>query len=178
MTKGLSGDGVVAECILGVDPGIGTTGWAVITANSVGWRLVEYGCIRPRRDGAVGERLYDIFRGIADLCRRFTPREVALEESFYGKNVKAALTIGQARAAVLLAAVEAGVPVFEYPARVVKQAVTGRGQAAKSQVGYMVQNILGLRDALTPEHAADAAAIALCHLLRRSIVAPLRAGAR
>ena len=153
--------------IVGVDPGITVTGWAVVAGEREPYRLVGGGCIRPRREGPVGERLHDIFCGIAGLCGDFAPRGIALEGSFYGKNVKAALTIGQARAAVFLAAAEAGVPVFEYPARVVKQAITGHGQAAKSQVGYMVQNLLGLREPLKLEDTADAAAIALCHLLRQ-----------
>jgi len=159
-----------AKRILGVDPGIGTTGWAVLSDEDGHFGLVGHGCIRPQRNGAIGERLREIFRGVADLCRQFTPEEVALEESFYGKNVRVALTIGQARAAVLLAAVETGVPVFEYAARVVKQAITGQGQAAKSQVAFMVQNMLGLPEVLTPEDSSDAAAIALCHLMRRNTV--------
>ena len=165
---------VEKKYILGVDPGIGTTGWAVILEEAGRFQLVDSGYIRPRRSGAIGDRLHDIFDGIGKLCREFTPHEVALEESFYGKNVKVALTIGQARAAVLLAAVEADVPVFEYPARVVKQAVTGRGQAAKEQVGFMVQNLLGLPAPLTPEDTADAAAIGLCHLMRRKVAAVMR----
>ena len=126
----------------------------------------------------MGDRLHDIFRGISELCRNFAPREIALEESFYGKNVKAALTIGQARAAVFLAGAEAGVPVFEYPARVVKQAITGHGQAAKRQVGYMAQHLLGLREPLQPEDVSDAAAIALCHLLRQGSTARILEAAR
>jgi len=157
--------------ILGIDPGIAITGWAVISGRPDQCRLVDCGCIRPRRKGPMAERLHDIFGGVIELCRRFEPGEVALEESFYGKNVKSALTIGQARAAVQLAAVEAGAPVFEYPARVVKQAVTGRGQAVKFQVGFMVRELLGLPEPLAPEDVSDAAAIALCHLLRRNYTA-------
>lgn len=163
-----------SKCFLGVDPGIGTTGWAVIMEDAGGFTLVDSGCIRPRRTGAIGDRLHDILDGITNICRKFTPHEVALEESFYGKNVKVALTIGQARAAVLLAAVDMGVPVFEYPARVVKQAVTGRGQAAKEQVGFMVQNLLRLTAPLTPEDTADAGAIALCHVMRRETVVAIK----
>jgi len=160
--------------VLGVDPGIGTTGWAVVSQTGDKFCLVAAGKIDPRRAAPIGERLYEVFSGIRALCREHAPREIALEESFYGKNVKSALVIGQARAAVLLAAVEAGAPVFEYPARLVKQAVTGRGQAAKGQVGFMIQNMLGLRDPLTPEDVADAAAIALCHMMRRDVAAVLR----
>jgi crossover junction endodeoxyribonuclease RuvC len=167
----VSGEG---QRILGVDPGIGTTGWAMVVENSGRFRLAGSGCIRPRRAVTVGERLHDIQAGIVKVCRKFDPQEISLEESFYGKNVKVALTIGQARAAVLLAAVEAGIPVFEYSARLVKQAVTGRGQAVKQQVGFMVQNLLRLPAPLTPVDTADAAAIAICHLLRRKSPAAIR----
>jgi crossover junction endodeoxyribonuclease RuvC len=163
-----------ATTVLGIDPGIGTTGWAVVGEAGGKFSLIASGCIRPRRTGPVGERLHEIFNGVASLCGEFSPGEAALEESFYGKNVKSALVIGQARAAVLLAAVETGVPIFEYPARLVKQAVTGQGQAAKGQVGFMVRNLLGLREPLVPEDASDAAALALCHLMRRTTAAALR----
>lgn len=159
------------QSILGIDPGIAITGWAMISGRPDQCRLVDCGCIRPRRNGITAERLHDIFQGVIELCRRFEPGEVALEESFYGKNVKSALTIGQVRAAVQLAAIESGTPVFEYPARVVKQAITGRGQAAKSQVGFMIRQMLGLSEPLAPEDVSDAAAIALCHLLRRNYMA-------
>lgn len=163
-----------ATSVLGVDPGIGTTGWAMVVQTGDGFGLAASGSIGPRRTGPIGERLYEVFSGITAICREHAPGEIALEESFYGKNVKSALIIGQARAAVLLAAVEAGIPVFEYPARLVKQAVTGRGQAAKGQVGFMIQNLLGLRGPLTPEDTADAAAIALCHMMRRDMAVALR----
>ncbi len=155
------------KTILGVDPGIGTTGWAVVVEGPTDTQLLSHGCIRPPRKEPTAQRLHRIFAGIGGLCGDFSPGVIALEASFYGKNVKSALVIGQVRAAVMLAAAEAKIPIYEYPARLVKQAVTGQGQAGKSQVGYMVKNLLSLAEPITPEDAADAAAIALCHILRR-----------
>ncbi len=155
--------------VLGVDPGIVCTGWAIVGAVDGGYTLLDAGCLKPRKSQEMDRRLQLLFSGIRNICRDGNPQEIALEESFYGKNVKVALTIGQARAAVLIAAAEMDIPITEYPARIVKQAICGGGQAAKEQISYMVRALLNLTEPLTPQDTADAAAIALCHLMRRRI---------
>jgi len=110
-------------------------------------------------------RLRTIFDGVAGLIAEHTPDAVALEESFVGVDARTALSVGQARGAVLVAAAHAGLPCAEYAPAAVKNAVCGYGRAEKSQVQRMVKAILGLAELPTPDHAADALAVAICHAL-------------
>jgi len=110
-------------------------------------------------------RLKTIFDGVTELIREHTPDAVALEESFVGADARIALSVGQARGAVLVAAASAGVECAEYAPTRVKQAVCGYGRADKEQVGKMVKAILGLEAVPAPNHAADALAVAICHAL-------------
>jgi crossover junction endodeoxyribonuclease RuvC len=110
-------------------------------------------------------RLLTIFTGVQELIAAHEPDAVALEESFVGADARTALSVGQARGAVLVAASLAGVECAEYPPATVKQAVCGYGRAEKAQVQRMVQAILGLKAAPSPSHAADALAVAICHAL-------------
>src|SRR5204863_6874308 len=113
----------------------------------------------------VEARLLVIFSGVQDLIAQHAPDAVALEESYGGADARIALSVGQARGAVLVAAASAGVPCAEYPPASVKQAVCGYGRADKGQVQRMVKAILGLAEPPTPHHAADALAVAICHAL-------------
>jgi len=113
----------------------------------------------------VEARLLVIFSGVQDLIAQHAPDAVALEESYVGADARIALSVGQARGAVLVAAASAGVPCAEYPPASVKQAVCGYGRADKGQVQRMVKAILGLAEPPTPHHAADALAVAICHAL-------------
>jgi crossover junction endodeoxyribonuclease RuvC len=110
-------------------------------------------------------RLKTIYDGVAELVAEHTPDAVALEESYVGADARIALSVGQARGAVLVAAANAGVACCEYAPARVKQAVCGYGRADKAQVQRMVKMILGLPDIPTPNHAADALAVAICHAL-------------
>ena len=112
-----------------------------------------------------------IFDGVADLAARHGPDVVALEESFVGADARTALSVGQARGAVLVASARAGVACAEYPPARVKQAVCGYGRADKQQVQRMVRAILGLEQVPTPHHAADALAVAICHALAPPLLA-------
>jgi crossover junction endodeoxyribonuclease RuvC len=124
----------------------------------------------------VDRRLLTIFEGVSDLINRHAPDAVALEESYVGADARIALSVGQARGAVLVAASSAGVPCVEYAPAAVKQAVCGYGRAEKGQVQRMVKAILGLAEPPTPHHAADALAVAICHALapRRLLAAAAR----
>jgi crossover junction endodeoxyribonuclease RuvC len=116
----------------------------------------------------LSERLKSIFIRISDLLDSDSPAEVAIEEGFYGKNVKVALSLGQARGAALLACSLNGVPIYEYSPREVKQAVVGRGAASKEQVNYMIKQLLSLRESPSPLDVSDALAVAYCHVLKKA----------
>ena len=147
--------------ILGIDPGSRATGFGVIEVEGNRLRYVASGCIRPE-PGAHPQRLRTIFRGITEVIERYSPQESAIEEVFLGKSVSSALKLGQARGSAMVACVEHDLPLAEYPARTVKQSVTGSGSADKLQVQHMVRALLGLQGKLQSD-AADALAIAICH---------------
>lgn len=147
--------------ILGIDPGSRITGYGVI--NQVGGKseYVASGCIRIKGDH-LPDRLLQVFDGVRELIRLYVPQQMAIEQVFMARNADSALKLGQARGAAIVAGVSEGLPVSEYAARAVKQALVGKGSADKVQVQHMVRSILGLPG--TPQaDAADALAIALCH---------------
>ena len=149
---------------MGIDCGSRVAGVGVIESDGQGCRLLYYGAIRPPRSLAFSERLAHIHRAVAELVRRYHPQSIALEQIFQAHNVKTALQLSQVRGVVQLAAASAGIPVCEYSALTVKNSVVGYGQAEKHQVQRMVQRLLGLAAVPEPEDAADALAVALCHL--------------
>ncbi len=160
--------------ILGIDPGTATTGFGVVTEDEAGEaRLVRCGVILTEPDTPMPERLRAIHQQAAALIREHAPDALAVEALFFGRNVTTALTVGQARGVVLLAAAQAGLPVYEYKPAEVKQALVGYGGADKRQMQEMVRMLLGLDEVPHPDDAADAVAVAVCHLhsarLRRMV---------
>ncbi|MCL2324386.1 MAG: crossover junction endodeoxyribonuclease RuvC [Actinomycetia bacterium] len=149
--------------ILGVDPGLLHTGWGVIEARGSQMRALSYGCIDTRSGEDLGRRLQAINAGISEVIERYRPEAVAIEDVFFGVDAKAAFSVGEARAAVILAAASAGLSPVHYPPRQVKQVVVGGGGAEKQQVAYMVRLQLGLDHEPRPDHCSDALAIALTH---------------
>lgn len=147
--------------ILGIDPGSRITGFGVIDSDGRQSVHVASGCIRVP-ELALPLRLEVIYNGVRELMAEHQPGAVAVEQVFMHRNADSALKLGQARSAAICATFSHGVPVFEYAARLVKQAVVGTGGADKTQVSHMVAVLLNHRAALTPD-AADALAIALCH---------------
>ncbi len=147
--------------ILGIDPGSRRTGFGVIDIRGGREVHVAHGCLNVR-GRTLGERLKGIFVGMREVIAGYRPEEAAVEAVFVHRYPEAALKLGQARGAALCAVALAGLPIYEYPPSSVKQAVAGRGQAAKGQVQYMVGVLLGLPRDL-PADAADALAVALCH---------------
>ncbi len=147
--------------ILGIDPGSRITGYGLIRQVGNKVHYIDSGCIRVA-DLEMPERLGVIFNSLQQIIELNQPDEVAIEQVFMGKNADSALKLGQARGAAMVAAVNAKRPVAEYSAKQVKQAVVGKGAAAKSQVQQMVQYLLLLSD-VPQEDAADALAIAICH---------------
>jgi len=151
--------------ILGIDPSLRGTGWGVIN-QSHPKKIITYGVIHNPAALSTSQCLLEINRKLSEVITTYRPHEVAIEGIFYAQNIRTALTMGQARGAALLAVASAGLEVFEYAPRRVKQSVVGRGAAAKSQVGFMVRALLGLQETPEPD-AADALAIALTHLNSR-----------
>jgi crossover junction endodeoxyribonuclease RuvC len=151
--------------VLGIDPGTAACGFGIIHESHGRLRLVHHGWLRTAAGERPERRLKTIYDAVLGLAADFEPAAIAVEESFVGADARTALSVGQARGAVLVAAAVAGIPCAEYAPARVKQAVCGYGRAEKSQVQRMVQTILGLRAAPTPSHAADALAVAICHAL-------------
>jgi len=148
--------------ILGIDPGSRVTGYGVVELTPRGPAYLASGCIRPA-GGTFIERLGDIYYGVASLIAEHGPDQVAIEEVFLATNPASALKLGQARGVAVAAAVGAGLPVAEYAARRIKQAVVGTGSATKPQVQHMVRVLLKLSGNPAGD-AADALAIAICHV--------------
>jgi crossover junction endodeoxyribonuclease RuvC len=150
--------------VLGIDPGLANTGYGVVARR--GGRLValDGGCIQTPAALAPERRLAAIHARVGDLLDEHDPQSVALEELYFGANARSAFAVGQARGVVMLAAGQRGVPCSGYTPQQVKGAVCGTGRAAKDQVGRMVQALLALTEPPSPDHAADALAVAICHL--------------
>lgn len=163
------------RCVLGVDPGLQATGWGVLGEDQ-GHFTATCGVVRPRRGDTTAERLRAIAEGLLDVIDRFHPENVAVERPFLQDNIRAALALGQAQAAALLAAAWRGLPVVEYTPREVKQSVTGDGGAEKIAVADALRLQLGLAAAPAPLDAADALAVAFCHWLTRRREARLAQG--
>lgn len=147
---------------LGIDPGTATLGYGVIAGDSAPV-AVDYGVIETSPDAEMADRLVTIHASISELIEKHHPNVVVVEQLFFARNVTTALTVGQARGVILLAAAQRGVPVKEYTPMQVKQAVVGYGKADKHQMQEMVRIILNLKSPPKPDDAADALAIALCH---------------
>jgi crossover junction endodeoxyribonuclease RuvC len=163
--------------ILGIDPGTAATGYGIVADTGGRLRAVDHGVIATRAGVAPELRLAEIHARIGELLDLHRPDALAVEELYFGANVRTAFAVGQARGVVLLAAGQRGLPARAYTPQQVKAAVCGSGRAAKDQVGRMVARLLGLAAVPTPDHAADALAVAVCEL-NRAPLAALAARAR
>jgi len=151
--------------VIGIDPGTANCGYGIVHASGGRLRAIGHGSWSTPAGERLELRLRTIFEGVAALVEEHEPDAVALEESFVGVDARTALSVGQARGAVLVAAALQGVECTEYAPARVKQAVCGYGRAEKAQVQRMVKAILGLQAIPTPNHASDALAVAICHAL-------------
>jgi len=149
--------------ILGIDPGTRVTGFGLISVSGHTRTPLDFGAIRPPNDATSSRRYLIIFEAIENLIATHQVDVVSVESQFMQKNPMSAMKLGMARAMAILAAERAGIPIFEYAPRKAKQAVVGNGGASKQQVQKMVQLLLKLPELPTPEDAADALALALCH---------------
>lgn len=150
--------------VLGIDPGTATTGWGLVCREDDTLTLVDYGTVSTSPDTALPQRLQTIYRELGEIVTHHQPSAVAVEKLFFNKNVRTAMAVGQARGVVLLAVADAGLPFHEYTPLEVKQSVCGYGRASKEQIQKLVQMLLGLDSIPQPDDAADAIAVAICHI--------------
>ena len=150
--------------VLGIDPGTMVMGYGVIESQDDEVALVDFGALAvpPRSD--IGERLSYLYKHLVAVIQRHRPDVVAVEQPFIAKNVRSALAIGRAQAIAILAAAESGIPVHEYTPAQIKQRVANYGASSKEQIQEMVRLQLGLAEVPQPNDAADALAVAICHL--------------
>ena len=151
--------------VLGIDPGIATTGFGVVREESAGQiNALAYGVLSTPKDDTLPRRLLSLRQQLNELIQRWRPTESAVEALFFATNLKTAMAVGQARGVVLVTLQEAGLAIGEYTPLQVKQAITGYGQAGKRQMQTVVQMLFSLDALPTPDDAADALAVAFTHL--------------
>ena len=152
--------------IIGIDPGTIITGYGILLLDHKGIQVLDFGAIKPPKKAPLSERYVCLFEGVKSLVESFKPTALAIETQFVGKNSSSAIKLGMARGAAVIAAGLSKIPIFEYAPKEAKKAVVGYGGASKFQVQAMMQQLLNLSKPPEPEDAADALAIALCHLHR------------
>jgi crossover junction endodeoxyribonuclease RuvC len=166
---------VFERLVVGVDPGMAATGLAVVAGGPRGQaEIVSATTVRTRADAAEGDRLQEVYRALRDALEAVRPEAVAVERLMWGRNVGSAMGVARATGVMLLAAAEAGVPVREYAPLEVKMAVAGSGSAGKPQVRQALRRLHGLSDTPRDPDAADAVAVALCHLHQSEVLRAAR----
>ena len=164
--------------ILGIDCGSERTGYGVIESDGRRHRLVVSGVVKTSAQESFDARLVKISRGLREVIESHRPEAAAVEEVFYGKNVRTLLKLAHVRGIALLAIAEAGIGLGEYSPLEIKMSVVGFGRAEKQQVQLMVKSLLGLSQIIESEDASDAVAVAICHATRALTMVPRAAGAR
>ena len=149
--------------IIGIDPGTQITGYGIICVENGNYSAVDYGCIRPPASLKLTDRYLVIFNSVEQLLEKYNPSVLVVETQFVKKNVQSAIKLGMARGIVIVAAKRRGLSIYEYAPTKAKRAVVGNGRASKEQVQAMVKLLLNLREVPTPEDAADALSLAICH---------------
>jgi len=150
--------------VLGVDPGTAITGWGIVEGDGDDLQMIAGGAITTAAGTPLPQRLQTIYRELTIIIEQWRPEDSAIEELFFSKNAKTALAVGHGRGAAMLALANANLPITEYKPLEVKQAITGYGGADKQQIQHMVKLLLSLDDIPRPDDAADALAVAICHL--------------
>jgi crossover junction endodeoxyribonuclease RuvC len=165
----------IPRLILGLDPGLAITGYGLVASDGQKLSSITHGVIRTPADMPNIERLVSIHTAVTEIVQCYTPDEAAVEELFFSTNARTAMSVGQARGVLLLALAQSGLDVAEYTPMQIKQSVTGYGNADKAQVQEMVRLLLNLAEVPRPDDAADALAVAICHLHSARLQALLRA---
>jgi len=150
--------------VLGIDPGTVTMGYGVVESRDDEIALIDCGALVSPERSPIGERLSYLYNELLEIIQQHQPEAVAVEQPFMAKNARSALAIGRAQAIALLAATGKGIPTFEYTPARIKQMVTNYGASSKEQIQEMVRLQLGLAEVPQPDDAADALAVAICHL--------------
>ena len=150
--------------ILGIDPGLSNTGYGLIKYDKKKIELIDYGCVLTYKKDTFSLRIKKIYYKIKELIEKYNPHEVAIEEIFFNKNVRSALTVSKVHGMVAITVALAGLELYEYTPLQIKQATVGNGRAEKHQVQSMVKILLNLSEIPRPDHAADALAAAICHI--------------
>jgi crossover junction endodeoxyribonuclease RuvC len=166
----MTGTASAPRIALGIDPGTAIVGYAVVTAKGNELDMLTCNVIITSAHMPLAERFQHIYHRLSEIIQTYKPQEAAMEELFFAKNARTAMTVGQARGVTMLALANGGLPISEYTPKQVKQAVTGYGSAGKEQVGEMVRILLKLQAVPRPDDAADAAAVAICHLNTASVL--------
>jgi crossover junction endodeoxyribonuclease RuvC len=162
--------------VLGIDPGLSSTGFGVLDKRGSRIIHVAHGVIHTDAGAKTGDRLFTISEQLKKIIKKYAPDSAAVETIFFAKNIKTAIPVAQARGVILCTLTGAGLPLREYSPLQVKQAVVGRGRAEKEQVQIMLKLILGLTEVPEPDHAADALAIAMCDINRSDVLAVYATG--
>jgi crossover junction endodeoxyribonuclease RuvC len=149
--------------ILGIDPGFGICGYAIIEEKKDGLKIIKCGTIETSSKNSIQERIKKIYQKIYDVMKKYRPDTVVLEEIFFNKNVKTAILIGEVRGVIKLASAQLKIPIFEYNPLLVKQTITGYGKADKKQIRFMVKKIFNLKNMDYSDDLYDALAISFCH---------------
>ena len=147
--------------ILGLDPGLASTGWGIVSAEGNKVRHLAHGSIKTRASDDIGSRLNLIFSDVQEIISKYGPAYAGIETLYFAKNRKSAIPVAQARGVLLLACSKAGIAAHEFPPPEIKMALTGNGRAEKEQVQEMVKLVLGMAERAEPDHAADALAVAV-----------------
>jgi crossover junction endodeoxyribonuclease RuvC len=164
--------------VMGIDPGLANTGFGVVRVTGSRTKALDAGVIESPAGTPLEQRLKTIHESITELLAWHEPEALALEDLYFGKNVRSAMAVGQARGVVMLAAAQRGIDCFDYTPQAVKMSVCGSGGADKGQVQHMVGALLGLTTPPSPDHAADALAVAICHAAQSpSMISVTRTGA-
>ena len=151
-----------ATRLIGIDPGIIITGFCVLDFFKSKTKLVAYGTIKPPKKDRLERRLMYLYDEVLSVISKFYPAIMVIEDSFYSKNVKSAIVLGQARSVIMLAGAKSKIDIYEFAPRKIKQSLCGNGSATKEQVQYMVTQILKLKEIPEPIDITDAMAVALC----------------
>ncbi len=159
--------------ILGIDPGTATTGYSVISEQKGKIKILSFGCINTAKYLDDCKRLFEIANDLEEIIKRWKPNEAAVENLYFFKNLKTAITVAQARGVILYKLKKFRIPIFEYTPLQVKQALTGYGKADKKQVQEMVKRVLKLKCIPKPDDAADASAVAICHINSRKFISKI-----
>jgi len=149
--------------ILGIDPGLNNTGYGLIRYEKKKIELIDYGCVLTYKKDTFSIRIKKIYYKVKELIEKYNPHEVAIEEIFFNKNVRSALTVSKVHGMIAITVALIGLELYEYTPLQIKQATVGNGRAEKYQVQSMVKILLNLSEIPQPDHAADALAVAICH---------------